>query len=259
MYNIYDNLNKVINYIEDHILEEIDIKYLSTITGLNITVLKNIFNCLTGISINEYIRLRRLSLSVTDILNGESITSISYKYLYNSPSSYNRAFKKYEGITPRKLKNNSKDLRLFNKIVFKENIKDYNIEYKVYKNKQINLYGISKEVNYKNRTKEIPEFWREVKKKYPEFTTNTRYGFLNIKDNKYYCLLEKRFKNSKKITIPKCNYFAIKTSSFESLDIINNINKNLYEYIKAIKYKALDLPCIEIYYNNYVEILVPIT
>ena len=261
MYNIYNELNKVTNYIEEHILEKITISQLSHLIGLNENILKNVFSCLTGITINEYIRLRRLSLSATDIMNGESITSVSYKYLYNSPSSYNRAFKKFEGITPKDLKKSDNELKLFNKIEFKESIKDYNIDYKIYKNKEFNLYFVSKKINYNNRTKEIPAFWKEVKLKYPEFTDNKHYGFLDRSNEikYYYCLLDKKFKDSKLMNIKKCNYFAIKTNSFESKDIISNINKGIKEYIKSLNYKLLDIPRIEVYYNDYVEILIPIT
>ena len=260
MYNIYKELNKIVDYIEDNILEKITISELSRIMGLNENTLKNVFICLTGISINEYIRLRRLSLSTTDILNGQSITSVSYKYLYNSPSSYNRAFKKFEGITPKDLKS-AENLKLFNKIVFEENIKNYNIDYKIYKNKEFSLYYVSKEIDYSNRTKEIPDFWNEIKFKYPEFANNKRYGFLYKKAGEtfYYCLLDKRFNNSEKINIKKCNYFAIKTNSFESNDIINNINKGIKEYIKSLNYKLLDMPRIEVYNDDFVEILIPIT
>ncbi len=69
MYNIYDELNKIIDYIESHITEEINIKKLAKLIGQNEMVLKNIFTCLTGISISEYIRFRRLSLAVNDIIN----------------------------------------------------------------------------------------------------------------------------------------------------------------------------------------------
>lgn len=188
MYDIYNELNKVTDYIEKHILDKITISELAHLIGLNDNTLKSVFACLTGIGINEYIRLRRLSLSVTDILNGESITSVSYKYLYNSPSSYNRAFKKFEGITPKDLKNN-KELKLLNKIVFKESIKDYNIDYKIYKNKEFNLYFVAKKVDYNNRCKEIPDFWKEVKSKYPEFTNNKHYGFLEKKRRSIILLL----------------------------------------------------------------------
>lgn len=261
MYNIYSELNKITDYIEDHILDKMTISSLAHLIGLNDNTLKNVFSCLTGISINEYIRLRRLSLSVTDILNGESITSISYKYLYNSPSSYNRAFKKFEGITPKDVKKNNKELKLFNKIVFKETLKNYNIDYKIYKNKEFSLYFVNKKVDFNNRTKEIPDFWEEVKSDYPIFTNHKRFGFLdnNNKPVYYYCLLEKKFGNAKILNIKKCNYFAIKTNSFESIDIIQNINKGIKEYVKSLNYKLLNLPNIEVYYKDYVEILIPIT
>lgn len=261
MYNIYKELNKITEYIEKHIFEKITITELAHLAGLNENTLKSIFNCLTGITINEYIRLRRLSLSVTDILNGETITDVSYKYLYNSPSSYNRAFKNFEGITPKDLKKSKTKLKLFNKITFNENIKNYNIDYQIYKNREFKLYYISKKVDYNNRDKEIPEFWKEVKQKYPEFIRNKRYGFLEENNGEvyYYCLLEKEFKDSKTLNIKKCNYFAIKTTSFESKDIIENINKGIKEYIKSLNYQLLKLPIIEVYYKDFVEILIPIT
>ena len=259
MYNIYRELNKITDYIENHILEEINISFLAHSIGLNENTFKSVFNCLTGISINKYIRLRRLSLSVTDILNGESITSIAYKYLYNSPSSYNRAFKSFEGITPKDLKNYNKELKLYNRIVFKENIKDYNIDYKIYKNIELKLYYVSKNINTCNKTVEIPEFWKEVKSQYPEFINNKRYGFFDINETRYYCLLNNKFKNSKMINIKKCNYFSIKTTSFESRKIIENINKGINEYIKSLNYHILKLPVIEVYYDNFVELLIPIT
>lgn len=261
MYNIYKELNKITEYIEKHIFEKITITELAHLAGLNENTLKSIFNCLTGITINEYIRLRRLSLSVTDILNGETITDVSYKYLYNSPSSYNRAFKNFEGITPKDLKKSKTKLKLFNKITFNENIKNYNIDYQIYKNREFKLYYISKKVDYNNRDKEIPEFWKEVKQKYPEFIRNKRYGFLEENNGEvyYYCLLEKEFKDSKTLNIKKCNYFAIKTTSFESKDIIKNIDKGIKEYIKSLNYQLLKLPIIEVYYKDFVEILIPIT
>lgn len=262
MYNIYEQLNKMIDYIEEHILENIDIKVLSKITGLNLNALQSIFVCLTGVTIKEYIRLRRLSLSANDILNGESVTSVSYKYLYTSPSSFNHAFKNYHGMTPRNLKNSDKQLKLFNKIVFKEDIKNYNVNYKIYKNKEINLFGVSKKIDYKSRAIEIPSLWKEMKEKYPQFLNSKRYGFLYRNEKKetlYYFLLEEEFIDSKNISIPKRNYFAVKTLNFNSKNIINKINTSLNEYIESLNYKTLDSPNIEVYYDDYIEILIPIT
>lgn len=72
-------------------------------------------------------------------------------------------------------------------------------------------------------------------------------------------MLDKKFNDSKKINIKNCNYFAIKTTSVKSNDIIDYINKGMKEYINALNYKLIDMPRIEVYYNDYVEILIPIT
>lgn len=82
---------------------------------------------------------------------------------------------------------------------------------------------------------------------------------INNGEVSYYCLLDKKFDSSKKINIKKCNYFAIKTTSFMSNDIIDNINKCMKEYIKSLNYTLLDMPRIEVYYDDFVEILIPIT
>ena len=72
------------------------------------------------------------------------------------------------------------------------------------------------------------------------------YHFLEKYNNEtyYYCLLENKFDNSNIKNIKKCNYFAIKTTSFESKDIIENINKGIKEYIKSLNYQLLKLPII---------------
>lgn len=258
MYNIYDELNKITNYIEEHLLEEIDISVFTKLTGMNINVLKSVFTCLTGIGIKEYIRLRRLSLSVSDILKGMSITEVSYKYLYNSPNSFNRAFKNFIGISPKYIKSTNKELKLFNKITFKQSINNYDIDYKIYKNKEFVFYGVSRKIPLDNIPENASKFWNEVKELYPQFKNNIRYGFLS-NSGYYYCLLNSEFPNSEKIILPKSNYFAYKMDSFLAKNISNSIKKGITEYITSLNLISTNKPNIEIYYDKYVEILIPIT
>lgn len=262
MNNFYQELNQVIEYIENHLLDEIDKSELTKRVGLNWHDLNVIFLCLTGISILDYIKNRRLTLSITDILKGDSLTHISYKYLYNSPSTYNRAFKKYQGFTPKDVKKQEKNLKLFPKIVFEEQNKFHEMEYKIYKGKELNLFGVAKKINFENRREEITAFWQEMKKRYPEFLTEKRYGFLeytNKEEVKYYCLLEKEFDQALPITL-KSDFFSIKTTSFESENIINKIKQSEKEFLSALNYKHKKrIPNIEIYTKEEVELLIPIT
>lgn len=261
MYNIYKELNRLINYIEDNIYNDIDIHYLAHLVGLNTNTLKNIFSCLTGISIQDYIRYRRLSLAAKDILNGESITDVAFKYQYSSLSSFTRAYKSYTGISPRNIKNNL-PLKLFNKITFKENINNYNLEYEI-KNIEFSLNGISKILPQDESQKYIKPFWEEVKKNIPEFNSNIRYGFLfhNDEYSEYFCLLDIPFGGSKSINIPKQKYFIYKIPNESSKFISESIKKGIFEYIKSLNYTYVDKPTIEVYNddNNTVSLYIPIT
>ncbi len=258
MYNIYKELNQVINYIEKNILEDIDIHYLAHQSGLSISMLKNIFTCLTGISIQEYIRYRRLSLATRDILNGTSITDVALKYHYSTLSSFTRAYKNFTGISPKEIKN-AHHLKLFNRIIFKEQINNYNLEYEI-KSLEFNLYGISQKMPIEGRQKYIKCFWDEVKNKYPAFNEGVRYGYLfrNKEYAEYFCLLDSPFPHSRKINITKQKYFIYKIPNTSSNFISQSIKKGIVEYIKSLNYVYVDKPTIEIYKDEEVEIYIPI-
>lgn len=260
MYNIYKELNTIINFIESNIMESIDINYLAHLIGLNTNVLKNIFSCLTGISIQEYIRYRRLSLATKDIFNGEAITDVALKYNYSSLSSFTRAYKSYAGISPKEIKKNS-SLKLFNKITFVENINNYNLEYKI-QSIEFDLYGISKLLPDDDIQKYIKPFWEEVKRDYKEFNEGIRYGYLfrNKGHIGYHFLLNQPFSNCQKIHLPKQKYFVYKIPN-DSKKIAKSIRKGIFEYIKSLNYAYADKPNIEKYIDQEqtVEIYIPIT
>ena len=65
----YKVLNEMVKYIENHLDEEIDFDKLCKITGMNIFILERIFNFLTGITLKEYIKKRRLSAAFEEIKN----------------------------------------------------------------------------------------------------------------------------------------------------------------------------------------------
>ena len=59
--NYYENLNKVIEKIEENLTKKIEYKELAKIVGTSSYTLQRIFTFLTGITLTEYIRKRRLS------------------------------------------------------------------------------------------------------------------------------------------------------------------------------------------------------
>src|SRR5690625_6207578 len=59
-----------------------------------------VFFYLSGMTLNEYVRNRKLSEANKDLLNGERVTDVALKYGYQSVDGFTRAFKKWSGFLP---------------------------------------------------------------------------------------------------------------------------------------------------------------
>lgn len=61
-----------------------------------------VFSYVVGISLSEYIRCRRLTLSAFDLQSSNAkIIDVAMKYGYNSPDVFTRAFFGMHGVTPK--------------------------------------------------------------------------------------------------------------------------------------------------------------
>ena len=69
--NNFDRLNEVIKYIEDNLTYEISIEKICQILCVNEYSLYRIFNFITGISLTEYIRNRKLSMAGLELINSK--------------------------------------------------------------------------------------------------------------------------------------------------------------------------------------------
>lgn len=107
-------INKAINYIEDHLLEEINVEEVSNQVFVSKSNFQRIFHMITGITIGEYIRSRRLSLAGQDLLLSDSkVADIALKYHYDTPESFSKAFSRFYGISPSDVKASGAVLKVF--------------------------------------------------------------------------------------------------------------------------------------------------
>ena len=157
------DLEKTIEYIENNITKNINIKKLSKYIGISEFYLQRSFQILTGYSIGEYIRNRRLCLAARELsLSNNKIIDIAYKYGYETPESFTKAFSKFHNSTPSKVKKGGK-YTSFNRIRIKiviEQGEEMNV--KVTPMFPIKLIGFEKEFSFDNSYEEIPKFWDEI-------------------------------------------------------------------------------------------------
>lgn len=93
-------LNEVIEYIENHLTDDLSLALISEYAGVSDYHFRTIFYYLSGMTLSEYIKRRKLSEANVDLLQGQTVTDVAFKYGYQSVDGFTRAFKKWSGYLP---------------------------------------------------------------------------------------------------------------------------------------------------------------
>lgn len=161
-------INNVLEYIEDNLDNKIDFNYAAKLAFCSKNNLSNMFNAVTGIQLNEYIRRRRLSLAALDLQNGnEKIIDISMKYGYSSPTAFNRAFQVQHKVTPKYARSRGVPLIVYPRIVISFQIKlkgETEMKCRIEKKNAFTVVGIKKTFRNDAVVNLIPNFWSDTPK-----------------------------------------------------------------------------------------------
>jgi AraC family transcriptional regulator len=104
----YEQINKVIHYINNHLNENLDIEKLAQIGNYSSFHFHRIMRAYLGESLGAFIVRVRLETAVTLLIySKEAISDIAFKVGYENPSSFNKAFKKRYGISPVEFRKNN--------------------------------------------------------------------------------------------------------------------------------------------------------
>ncbi|MFP7298745.1 GyrI-like domain-containing protein [Neobacillus niacini] len=138
--------NKLMDYIEAHLTEEISGKEIARIVGMSDYHFKRMFSYMAGMSLSEYIKNRRLSTANVELINGAKVTDLAYRYGYQSIEGFSRAFREWSGFLPSEVAKN-KIQKSFPKFTFYIDIKGgISMEFKIEKKEKFNIVGVSKRV-----------------------------------------------------------------------------------------------------------------
>jgi len=126
-------IQNAINYIENHLTDEIDMELVAKETACSEFYFQRIFSILCGITLGDYIRNRRLTLAGNELCISDSrVIDVAFKYGYESPESFTRAFTRFHGITPSEAKKDGSKLKSFSRLTVKITLSGGNImDYKI--------------------------------------------------------------------------------------------------------------------------------
>ena len=97
-----ESINNILNYINEHLDENLSIDLLSSKFYVSKYYLMHKFKKQTGYTIHSYILQKRLIMSNLLIKRGKSITDACMQSGFGDYSNFIRAFKKMFGVSPKK-------------------------------------------------------------------------------------------------------------------------------------------------------------
>ena len=118
--NTVNCIQRAIDFIEDNLCEALSTEAIASQAYMSSFHFQRLFSVVCGVSIGEYIRNRRLALAGIEIGHSNTkIKDIAFKYGYESPESFSRAFTRFHGISPVTARSQGENLRLNSKISVK--------------------------------------------------------------------------------------------------------------------------------------------
>ena len=254
----YSNFQKVIDYIEQNLTEEIDYKTLAQILGTNEQALQVIFTFITNTSLTDYIKKRRFSRAFEELRSTNiRVIDLAIKYHYSSETSFTRAFKGYFNITPSECRNRNNEFTLFPIFVLPKNDKpeDYNFKIESVEGFNINAYRTKDAKTKEDFLFRIRELYQELKNEglFNQIVKDGMYAvtYKNEKNEEIYWVgCKKELPLSEKIAIEKGRYLVFNCNGASQSDVITVISNIWMHFIKSSNFKLDENYFFEKYEKN---------
>ena len=95
------SIRTAIDYMEEHLIDNISAQDVADQVHLSPFFLQRGFSLMTGYGIGEYIRNRRLYQAAVDLKEtDDKVIDIAFRYGYETPESFTKAFSRFHGVTP---------------------------------------------------------------------------------------------------------------------------------------------------------------
>ncbi|WP_278235014.1 AraC family transcriptional regulator [Isoptericola sp. AK164] len=104
-------LNRLVDLVESHLCDDIDVEHLSTDLGTTEYHLRRMFSSLAGMPLSDYVRRRRMTVAATDIVAGDPVLDVAVRYGYGSAEAFGRAFRAVHGTRPADVRTHGGPLR----------------------------------------------------------------------------------------------------------------------------------------------------
>ncbi|MBE5960539.1 MAG: AraC family transcriptional regulator [Lachnospiraceae bacterium] len=282
-----EQINQAINYIEEHIEEKMDVTKIAESAYLSSYHFQRIFHVLTGVTVAEYIRNRRLTLAAHKLTNpAYTVTEAALQYGYESIDAFTRAFQRLHGVSPSAVKKGNVRIKAFARMSFQIMVTGkVEMNYRIVESEGYEMVGMSMETSQPECVEEeVAAFCDRVWEDGSHYRLNKIFGFerMHMMDGVHYefkedgnrsYMLGLKYSGEevpdeyRKIHIPSAKWavFELKADMRDPL-AIHQLWKQIYmEWLPTAEFEQIQGPCIEKYrwedeqYDRYhCEVWIPV-
>jgi AraC family transcriptional regulator len=159
-------MNEALTYIEAQLSDEIDLKEAAMRAACSEYHFQRMFSYLSGISLSDYIRRRRLTIAAQELRDQHvKVIDAAVTFGYRSPDSFTRAFKEFHGCTPTEAREDGSALKAFPKMTFRLTIDGgTEMNYRIEEKERFRIAGIKKRVPiiFNGVNPEIASMWQSL-------------------------------------------------------------------------------------------------
>ncbi|MCC3356058.1 AraC family transcriptional regulator [Bacillus sp. REN16] len=161
-----ESLQSAIDFMEDHLLEDVSIEEIASHANASPFHFQRTFSILTDITVGDYLRRRRLSLAAEELTKTETkIIDLAYKYGYDTPEAFTKAFRKQHGVSPSDVRKGIGKLQSYSRLVIQVSLKGADpVKYRIVEKEGFKAGGVKRNFSCVNdeHLRRIPKLWDEV-------------------------------------------------------------------------------------------------
>ena len=160
-------IRKTIEIIENNLKSNLSAQDIAKEVYLSPFFLQKGFSVLTGYTLSEYIRNRKLYEAGLELQTTDAkVIDIAFDYGYETPESFTKAFTRFHGVSPTQVRLGA-TIRTFLPLKMSINLYGgHEMKVKITKLFPFKVIGFAKEFTFENAHTEIPKFWDEICEKY---------------------------------------------------------------------------------------------
>lgn len=169
-------IRQAINYMEENLLTIRGPEEVADYVYVSAFYLQKGFQILTGYTLGEYIRCRRLYLAAMELARGDTkVIDIALRYGYETPESFTRAFTRFHGITPSEVHRTGGGYRTFFPLRISISVRGgENMDYTVEKMGRFSVIGFAREFSFEESQQAIPAYWDEIYDRFRALTAGAQ-------------------------------------------------------------------------------------